>query len=673
MKKLLLSLIAVCCITFFANAQCINTGQFPSNDITINNDGNPNIINTCVFTGDYSQLVGATIGDDYIFTITGNSNGANKYLTVTDGSDVVIAMGQSPLTVTNITSATIRLHYTEDDTCTTQSACSTASYQNVSACVAPLNLNAVPTDSTAQLSWTAGSIETSWQVEVVPAGTTPTGTGVTVNATSYTATGLTANTNYDFYVRSDCGGGDFSIWVGPESFLTLPTCPATGDPFLINLFNDGAGISWFANGSETMWDVEYGPTGFTIGTGTLVQGLTTTDYTITGQLSETTYDAYVRAVCEGNDLSPWSNAVTYTTLTSCPTPSALIASNMTTTTVDVSWLEGESETMWEIEYGPTGFTQGTGTIVPVTTNPFTLTGLDVDTSYDIYLRADCGGGDFSMWTGPETFSTTPTCLQPTNLVVANVLATTADISWTAGATETAWELEYGPAGFVQGTGTVVMVTTNPYSLTGLDTGTVYEIYVRADCGATDGLSQWTGPVEFTTEADYCSGDAFTDSGGLTGDYGNGENITYTICPDNPGDVVYVNFTFFSTENIGSTGCFDGLTIYDGGDTTATLIPPPNGTDIWCWDRDDATPDGTGDLQGMTLISTDASGCLTFVFTSDGSVSRDGWEAAVTCGPPPTCPAPSDLVASNVTATSVEHLQLGILNTDQLVLYKELEL
>ncbi|MCD2259266.1 T9SS type A sorting domain-containing protein [Psychroserpens luteolus] len=139
---------------------------------------------------------------------------------------------------------------------------------------------------------------------------------------------------------------------------------------------------------------------------------------------------------------------------------------------------------------------------------------------------------------------------------------------------------------------------------------------------------------FAVFAQNC-GDTFTDSGGAGSDYSSNENITYTICPDNPGDVVFVDFSFFSTENNG-TGCYDGLTIHDGADNTATTIDPPGGGTIWCWDRDDATPNGSGDLQGMTIISTDASGCLTFVFTSDGSVTRDGWEAAITCGPPPTC-------------------------------------
>jgi len=35
---------------------------------------------------------------------------------------------------------------------------------------------------------------------------------------------------------------------------------------------------------------------------------------------------------------------------------------------------------------------------------------------------------------------------------------------------------------------------------------------------------------------------------------------------------------------------------------------------------------------MTITSTDGSGCLTFVFTSDSSLTREGWEATVACTP-----------------------------------------
>ena len=56
------------------------------------------------------------------------------------------------------------------------------------------------------------------------------------------------------------------------------------------------------------------------------------------------------------------------------------------------------------------FTPGTGTIVTASSNPHTLTGLTSSTTYDWYIRADCGGGsDTSIWSNKNTFTTAFQC------------------------------------------------------------------------------------------------------------------------------------------------------------------------------------------------------------------------------------------------------------------------
>ncbi|TYB77199.1 T9SS type A sorting domain-containing protein [Bizionia myxarmorum] len=258
----------------------------------------------------------------------------------------------------------------------------------------------------------------------------------------------------------------------------------------------------------------------------------------------------------------------------------------------------------------------------------TVTGL---TSGDTYLLRlyDWGNDDL----GEVTFcvSTLASCPAPTGIVVTNRATTSADLNWTENGTAALWDIEWGATGFTAtGTPTIEDTATKPYGFTGLTASTAYDFYVRSDCGGGD-VSAWVGPFTFaTTDLPPACGGNFYDEGGLAGDYSNNSNITTTICPDLPGDTVNVNFTFFSTENRGATDCWDGLTIHDGPDATAATIDPPGGGTRWCWDRDDTTPGGTGDLQGMTITSTDPSGCLTFVFTSDGSGLREGWEANVTC-------------------------------------------
>ncbi len=168
----------------------------------------------------------------------------------------------------------------------------------------------------------------------------------------------------------------------------------------------------------------------------------------------------------------------------CPKPTALTAETVAATEAVLSWTAGETETAWKVIYGEAGFDPASaGTTVDVTENPFTLTGLSGETAYDVYVKADCGG-DLSEVSNVVSFTTLPTCPKPTALTVTNITATGADLSWTAGGTETDWKVIYGAKDFdPAGTeGTVVDVTVNPtFTFTGLTAVTEYDVYVKADC------------------------------------------------------------------------------------------------------------------------------------------------------------------------------------------------
>jgi hypothetical protein len=104
----------------------------------------------------------------------------------------------------------------------------------------------------------------------------------------------------------------------------------------------------------------------------------------------------------------------------------------------------------------------------------------------------------------------------------------------------------------------------------------------------------------------CSGN-FYDNGGSGGNYTNGLNLTHTIC-GTPGNCVRVAFSSLQLES-----GFDYLYIYDGPNTGSPLIGTYSGT----------TSPGT---------ITSTSGCLTFRFTTDGSVVYSGWAATISCVP-----------------------------------------
>lgn len=78
----------------------------------------------------------------------------------------------------------------------------------------------------------------------------------------------------------------------------------------------------------------------------------------------------------------------------CPAPSNLTTSNVTHHSVTLSWVPGLDETSWMLKYNKASMDYE-WTEVTVSENPYTLTGLSNNTSYDFQLRASCGGDEYS--------------------------------------------------------------------------------------------------------------------------------------------------------------------------------------------------------------------------------------------------------------------------------------
>ncbi len=174
-------------------------------------------------------------------------------------------------------------------------------------------------------------------------------------------------------------------------------------------------------------------------------------------------------------------------------------------------------------------------------------------------------------------------------------------------------------------------------LTGIQFGGTYHIQLSG--GDESDVGEINLEIESSINCDIpiqfnltCADSTFTDTGGPTEDYANGELIATTICPE-PGDTscVLLNFLSFEIEN-----GFDDLFIYDGEDTDAPLID-----------------EFTGNNSPGIVISS--GGCLTVFFDSDGSVAAPGWVADILCvecgtippclGETPSCDFPDDCSAA----------------------------
>jgi hypothetical protein len=430
-------------------------------------------------------------------------------------------------------------------------------------CAPPTALTATALTATgATLGWTAGSTETLWNVEYGVTGFTQ-GTGTIVNGVTnpYAITGLTQNTTYQFYVKSDCGGSGTSTWAGPFSFTTPYSCPKPTLPTVTNITTTSAQLGWTNGGSETAWIVYYKTAADA--NYTEVPGVTTNPYTLSGLTQATSYIFKVKANCSVSDTSFTSATQTFTT--ACDIVSVFpYVENFEATTLPNCWSETRtpSSTYGWASYAtgyenrglrfdsynnaagnisllksptlnisslataqlrfwwknPTGdnfkvllSTDGGATFPNTLADNLTAQSSWVLKIIDIssYIAtgsnvvigfeglSNWGSGDAYIYLDKLTVGLIPTCEAPTALTATSITSTGATLGWTAGGTETLWNVEYGVTGFTQGTGTTVTGVANPYAISGLNPNTTYQFYVKSDCGGT-GLSSWAGPFSFTT-------------------------------------------------------------------------------------------------------------------------------------------------------------------------------
>ncbi|MBD2767202.1 T9SS type A sorting domain-containing protein [Hymenobacter sp. BT664] len=119
-----------------------------------------------------------------------------------------------------------------------------------------------------------------------------------------------------------------------------------------------------------------------------------------------------------NGLAPWSDLALSPTqsrlaielglssVPNCTAPTNLGITGSTTTTATATFTVSSNTSSQELIYGPAGFDPTTGgTTVTAPASPFTITGLQPNTSYQAYIRAACTNGGTTLPAGPVTFST----------------------------------------------------------------------------------------------------------------------------------------------------------------------------------------------------------------------------------------------------------------------------
>ena len=363
------------------------------------------------------------------------------------------------------------------------------------------------------LSWTDYSTPVQWTIEYGVPGYTPgTGTPATVSTNPATIYGLTDATDYDFYVKTDCGGGDVSAWSQPLSLQTA--CLPYGTP----LFEDFGEVPPYPEVPEypVCWsEIEMNASTY-------------------GGMGPDTYDA-LSGVCVY--MAPEGDAASELILISPE-----FSDNINTLFTNF-WLNSYgSEMIIGTISDPSDYTTFTG-------YDTVYSGGNEYVNYTVYFNNYVGSDTriaFRMNAADYPFQqiridnisidAIPSCVEPYKPWVDGETQTSAMLNWIDPVEEgTYWTIEVGAPDFTPGTGNEInsygyysgIQQTHFYEMTGLSASATYDAYIINDCGGGD-VSVWVGPFTFLTLFDAFGSlpvsEDFEAGMGITGnDPANGTN------------------------------------------------------------------------------------------------------------------------------------------------------
>lgn len=91
----------------------------------------------------------------------------------------------------------------------------------------------------------------------------------------------------------------------------------------------------------------------------------------------------------------------------CDVPSSIVVNGVTSNSASISWMPSfTGNASYQVEYGSTGFVQGTGTVVNSGNMSAVLSNLNPSMAYQFYVRSNCAANGFSAWSSVQSFTTT---------------------------------------------------------------------------------------------------------------------------------------------------------------------------------------------------------------------------------------------------------------------------
>jgi hypothetical protein len=523
------------------------------------------------------------------------------------------------------------------------------------------------------------------------------------NATTYTLSGLLANTAYDFGLLAMVDTGDFNCGTqvscgasrainlaNKRTLIETPTAggfTCTADNVLTNyrlnvsltgtytnLTTANSGILFrIKNSSGT----EISNSGWQPVTSWLFQNLTSgTTYTLTAQ-------------SRNADSVANSEVTLGTCATSVAVPTGVNATNVDQDSMTWNWTDVSGETSYEVQYKNSVLTSGNwSSTITLGTNAITYIGLSAvpnpavaNTQVTFHIRA-CNAGGCSAWTADSTKYFAPAI--PT-IVGENITASSIKWNWNAPSGATTYTFEYYKDSSGEGSkSTFSNLTNSEYTTTGLTNLTLYKGHARA-CNSETNCSSYSTYLGVTTAAcgdnansegvekdtneTICEASseylwALTGGNSLSSCWKNYGGNPYMCCGDDTGEFQKTNATMFNSSN--QTVAADGTSACCSSQYFCVL----NGV---CYAADINSSDGT--MSGQCYPNDKYCGGPNINFwTQDGDWAKDvcrcltgsfnnwndaGWsgtdETRCKCDNDGPCP---DLIVQNISVPALMCVGVG---------------
>ncbi len=358
-------------------------------------------------------------------------------------------------------------------------------FDMVVSCPAPQNVtvNGI-TQTGATMTWTAGGTETSWDYAIQPAGTGIPGTWTTTTSTTLSPT-LSSGTQYEFYVRANCGGSDGeSIWKGPYEFSTL--CAPFAVPYSQNFDTTSVGTSTNNNAPHCWTYYETpGSTGY-------------------GYVSSSA--ANVVSAPHAYYLYRASTTTGHLMLISPETPTLSNGANRVrfSAKATVAGKELAVGTMTD-PTDPATFTV-LQTISLTTTHTVYDVNFPAGTAAYLAFNNATSGSASAIYIDDIFVEPMPSCYPPESPAFGTITADTVAMNWSApllGNTASSYTVYYSTTNTAPDATTVldatnsVTATGTSGTITGLTSNTEYFVWMRSTCAAPD-VSHWLSVGSVTT-------------------------------------------------------------------------------------------------------------------------------------------------------------------------------